>query len=100
MRGVALVAPEDPDRFRRVDALPSLRDTHARRVPALRARWARVAAGPALMLGLAVLGTAGPSPISLEGRTFTLRLPIHLVGLPEEVVQRGLFAAVVARRWR
>lgn len=49
-----------------------------------------------LLLGLAVLGTAGPSPGSLEGLYFTtLPLPIHLVGLPEVVVQTGLFAAML-----
>jgi hypothetical protein len=46
-----------------------------------------------LMVGLAVLGTAGPSPGSLEGLFYT-RLPvsIHLTGLPEVIVQTGAFS--------
>jgi hypothetical protein len=49
-----------------------------------------------LVLGLAVLGTAGPSPGSLEGVFFTtLPLEIHLVGLPEVVVQTGVFSALL-----
>jgi hypothetical protein len=49
-----------------------------------------------LMLGLAVLGTAGPSPGSLEGMIFTtLPFGIHLVGLPEVIVQTGLFSAML-----
>lgn len=46
-----------------------------------------------LLLGLAVLGTAGPSPGSLEGLIFTtIPLPVQLVGLPEVIVQTGLLA--------
>jgi hypothetical protein len=49
-----------------------------------------------LMLGLAVLGTAGPSPGSLEGLFFTtLPLEIHLIGLPEVIVQTGIFSALL-----
>ena len=47
-----------------------------------------------LMVGLAVLGTAGPSPGSLEGLFFTtLPVSIHLVGLPEVLVQTAAFSA-------
>jgi hypothetical protein len=46
-----------------------------------------------LMLGLAVLGTAGPAPGSLEGMIYTtLPLRIHLIGLPEVIVQTGAFS--------
>lgn len=46
-----------------------------------------------LMVGLAVLGTAGPSPGSLEGVIYTtLPLNIHLIGLPEVIVQTGAFS--------
>lgn len=49
-----------------------------------------------LMLGLAVLGTAGPSPGSLEGVFFTtLPLEIHLIGLPEVITQTGLCSAML-----
>jgi hypothetical protein len=47
-----------------------------------------------LFVGLAILGTAGPSPGSLEGVIFTkLPLRLHLLGLPEVVLQTFLFAA-------
>lgn len=46
-----------------------------------------------LFLGLAILGTAGPSPGSLEGMLYTkLPLRLHLFGLPEVVVQTLLFS--------
>ncbi len=46
-----------------------------------------------LFLGLAVLGTAGPSPGSLEGILYTkLPLRLHLFGLPEVIVQTLLFS--------
>jgi len=46
-----------------------------------------------LFLGLAILGTAGPSPGSLEGMIFTkLPLKLHLFGLPEVVLQTLLFS--------
>jgi hypothetical protein len=49
-----------------------------------------------LLLGLAVLGTAGPAPGSLEGLVYTT-VPLHvqLIGLPEVVVQTGLLAGGV-----
>jgi hypothetical protein len=46
-----------------------------------------------LFLGLAILGTAGPSPGSLEGMFYTkLPLKLHLFGLPEVVLQTLLFS--------
>ncbi len=46
-----------------------------------------------LFLGLAILGTAGPCPSSLEGVLFTrLPLRLHLFGLPEVVLQTLLFS--------
>ena len=46
-----------------------------------------------LMLGLAVLGTAGPTPGSFEGVVYTtLPLRLHALGLPEVLVQTALFA--------
>lgn len=46
-----------------------------------------------LFVGLAILGTCGPSPSSLEGFLFTrLTLVQHLKGLPEVVVQTFLFS--------
>ncbi len=46
-----------------------------------------------LFLGLAILGTAGPSPGSLEGILYTtLPLSIHLFGLPEVILQTLLFS--------
>ena len=46
-----------------------------------------------LFLGLAILGTAGPSPGSLEGMLFTkLPLKLHLFGLPEVFLQTLLFS--------
>lgn len=46
-----------------------------------------------LFIGLAILGTAGPSPGSLEGIVYT-QLPIkyHLWGLPEVIIQTMLFS--------
>jgi hypothetical protein len=46
-----------------------------------------------LFLGLAILGTAGPCPGSLEGMLYTkLPLRLHLFGLPEVVLQTLLFS--------
>ncbi len=46
-----------------------------------------------LFIGLAILGTAGPTPGSLEGLYFTkLPLKLHLLGLPEVVLQTLLFS--------
>jgi len=46
-----------------------------------------------LFLGLAILGTAGPSPGSLEGMLYTkLSLRLHLFGLPEVILQTLLFS--------
>jgi len=46
-----------------------------------------------LFVGLAILGTAGPAPGSLEGAVFTTLPPrLHLVGLPEVVVQTAAFS--------
>lgn len=46
-----------------------------------------------LFLGLAILGTAGPSPGSLEGVLYTkLPLKVHLFGLPEVILQTLLFS--------
>ncbi len=46
-----------------------------------------------LFVGLAILGTAGPSPSSLEGILYTrLPLKLHLVGLPEVLLQTLLFS--------
>ncbi|NLY89519.1 MAG: hypothetical protein GX085_07880 [Firmicutes bacterium] len=49
-----------------------------------------------LFIGLAILGTAGPSPGSLEGIVYT-QLPIeyHLWGLPEVIIQTLLFSLAV-----
>jgi hypothetical protein len=47
-----------------------------------------------LFVGLAILGTAGPSPGSLEGVIYTkLPLRLHLLGLPEVLLQTFLFSA-------
>lgn len=49
-----------------------------------------------LFIGLAILGTAGPSPGSLEGVVYTqLPLAYHLWGLPEVVIQTLLFSLAV-----
>lgn len=46
-----------------------------------------------LFLGLAILGTAGPTPGSIEGIIYTkLPLQYHLQGLPEVVIQTLLFS--------
>jgi hypothetical protein len=46
-----------------------------------------------LFLGLAILGTAGPSPGSFEGIIYTkLPLKLHLFGLPEVLLQTLLFS--------
>lgn len=49
-----------------------------------------------LFIGLAILGTAGPAPGSLEGMVYT-QLPIadHLWGLPEVIIQTMLFSFAV-----
>ena len=49
-----------------------------------------------LFLGLAILGTAGPTPGSLEGLIYT-KIPIgyQLLGLPEVVLQTLLFSLFV-----
>lgn len=47
-----------------------------------------------LFIGFAILGTAGPSPGSLEGIIYTkLPISLHLMGLPEVVLQTLLFSA-------
>lgn len=47
-----------------------------------------------LFIGFAILGTAGPSPGSLEGILYTkLPISLHLMGLPEVVLQTLLFSA-------
>lgn len=49
-----------------------------------------------LFIGLAILGTAGPTPGSLEGIIFTqLPLAYHLWGLPEVILQTLLFSLAV-----
>jgi hypothetical protein len=46
-----------------------------------------------LFAGLAIVGTAGPSPGSLEGIVYTtLPLRLHLFGLPEVLLQTLLFS--------
>lgn len=46
-----------------------------------------------LMVGLAVLGAAGPAPGSLEGFVFTTLSPtVQLLGLPEVLVQTAAFS--------
>jgi hypothetical protein len=51
-----------------------------------------------LFIGLAILGTAGPSPGSLEGMIYT-QVPFlnHLKGLPEVVLQTGLFSFLLVK---
>jgi len=47
-----------------------------------------------LFIGFAILGTAGPSPGSLEGILYTkLPISLHLMGLPEVILQTLLFSA-------
>jgi hypothetical protein len=47
----------------------------------------------ALLVGLSVLGTSGPTPGSLEGVLFTTLPPhVHLLALPEVVLQTGAFS--------
>jgi hypothetical protein len=51
-----------------------------------------------LMVGLAILGTAGPSPGSLEGFIYTqLSLREHLTGLPEVLIQTLAFSFILFR---
>jgi len=46
-----------------------------------------------LFAGLAILGTAGPAPGSLEGVVYTtLPLSRHLIGLPEVLLQTAAFS--------
>lgn len=46
-----------------------------------------------LFIGLAILGTTGPSPGSLEGIVYTqLSLKEHLIGLPEVLLQTLAFS--------
>jgi len=46
-----------------------------------------------LFVGLAILGTAGPSPGSLEGMLYTkVQFIHHLQGLPEVLLQTLLFS--------
>jgi len=46
-----------------------------------------------LFIGFAILGTAGPSPGSLEGVIYTqLSIKEHLIGLPETVLQTMAFS--------
>lgn len=76
-----------------------------------------VAAGPglqvirgtvfAILLGLAILGPAGPAPGSLEGVFFTSLPPwLHLMGLPEVVLQTAAFSFLLVHwcrkpaRWK
>ncbi len=60
-----------------------------------------------LFIGLAILGTAGPAPGSIEGIIYT-RIPFldHVRGLPEVVIQTLLFSVMLfywykkpARTW-
>ena len=45
-------------------------------------------------IGFAILGAAGPSPGSLEGILYTkLPMSLHLMGLPEVILQTLLFSA-------
>jgi hypothetical protein len=51
-----------------------------------------------LLLGLAILSTAGPAPGSVEGLIYTkLSLLDHLRGLPEVVGQTLAFSVILAR---
>lgn len=52
-----------------------------------------------LLVGLAILGPAGPAPGSLEGLYFTRLSPsLHLIGLPEVLLQTAAFTFLL-RRW-
>jgi hypothetical protein len=54
-----------------------------------------------LFVGLAILGTAGPAPGSLEGAIFTTLPPwLHLVGLPEVVLQTAAFSFCLVAWYR
>lgn len=49
-----------------------------------------------LFLGLAILGTCGPTPGSVEGFIYTkLSIREHLLGLPEVVLQVLLFSLAI-----
>jgi hypothetical protein len=49
-----------------------------------------------VLVSLSVLSTFGPSPASIEGILFTkLPLRIHLIGLPELLLQSFLLSFVV-----
>jgi hypothetical protein len=54
-----------------------------------------------LMLGLAILSTAGPSPGSIEGIIYT-QIPIatQILYLPEIIIQTGLFSLIVVRWYK
>jgi hypothetical protein len=60
-----------------------------------------------LLVGLAVLGAAGPAPGSLEGAIFTtLPARLHLAGLPEVLLQTAAFSFLLVHwcrypaRWK
>jgi hypothetical protein len=54
-----------------------------------------------LMLALAILGTAGPAPGSIEGLIYTTIPPLdQILGLREVVVQTLLFSALLAAWYR
>lgn len=49
-----------------------------------------------LFLGLAILGTAGPSPGSIEGMIYTkVSFREHLIGMPEILLQTLLFSLLL-----
>lgn len=54
-----------------------------------------------LFIGLAVLGTAGPTPGSFEGMIYTkLPFELHLFTLPEIVLQTMAFSLMLVRWYR
>lgn len=54
-----------------------------------------------LMLGLAILGTAGPAPGSIEGLIYTTIPPLdQVIGLREVVVQTLLFSVLLVAWYR
>jgi hypothetical protein len=55
--------------------------------------WARLWA---VLVGLGILSTFGPSPGSIEGAVYTtLPLPLHAIGMPEVLLQALLLSLVV-----
>lgn len=49
-----------------------------------------------LFVGLAILGTAGPTPGSIEGMIYTkVSFAEHIFGLPEVIIQTLLFSVLV-----